>query len=48
MIAWMQMWDRTLPTHELSHLWAGSMSLPRELSEKNRLVQNPSQLYIVI
>ena len=28
MIAWMQMWDRTLPTHELGHLWAGSMSLP--------------------
>lgn len=42
MIAWMQMWDRTLPTHELGHLWAGSMSLPRELRvKKNRLVQKP-------
>lgn len=42
MIAWMQMWDRTLPTHELGHLWAGAMTLPRELSIKeNQLIQKP-------
>lgn len=42
MTAWMQMWDRTLPTHDLKHLWAGSMTLPRILSvENNVLVQKP-------
>lgn len=42
MIAWMQMWHRTLPTHDLDHKWAGAMSLPRELRVKeNRLVQKP-------
>lgn len=42
MIAWMQMWDRTLPTHDLGHRWAGSMTLPRELRVKeNRLIQKP-------
>lgn len=42
MVAWMQMWDRTLPTHDLGHQWAGSMTLPRELRvKKDRLVQKP-------
>lgn len=42
MIAWMQMWDRTLPTHDLGHHWAGSMTLPRELHvSENRLIQEP-------
>lgn len=46
-VAWMQMWDRTLPTHDLGHLWAGSMTLPRELRVRNnRLVQRPvSEVY---
>lgn len=42
MIAWMQMWGRTLPTDVLSHAWAGSMTLPRQLSvEDNKLYQKP-------
>lgn len=42
MTAWMQMWDRTLPTHDLGHLWAGAMTLPRVLSVKDSyLVQKP-------
>ena len=44
MVAWMQMWSRTMPTNELGHLWAGAMTLPRELSiEQNRLIQKPIQ-----
>lgn len=40
MIAWMQMWDRTMPT--ASDKWAGGFTLPRELSFKNdRLYQTP-------
>jgi beta-fructofuranosidase len=42
LIAWMQMWDRNMPTNELKHGWAGSMSLPRELYiENNYLKQKP-------
>lgn len=42
MIAWMQMWDRTIPTAELGHQWAGMMTLPRVLSLKdNVLYQEP-------
>lgn len=45
MVAWMQMWDRTFPTHDLGHGWAGSMTLPRELRVKNnRLLQKPISL----
>ena len=45
MIAWMQMWDRTLPTHTLGHKWSGAMTLPRQLRvEKNHLVQKPVEL----
>ncbi|WP_086350598.1 glycoside hydrolase family 32 protein [Candidatus Enterococcus clewellii] len=44
MVAWMQMWHRTMPTHDLGHKWSGSMTLPRELFvEKNRLLQRPIQ-----
>jgi len=47
LIAWMQMWERTYPTHELGHNWTGEMCLPRELSiNHNRLVQLPvSEIY---
>jgi beta-fructofuranosidase len=42
MIAWMQMWHRTLPTDDLGHKWVGAMTLPRELHVKeNCLVQKP-------
>ncbi|MHC5227218.1 glycoside hydrolase family 32 protein [Enterococcus sp. LJL99] len=44
MVAWMQMWARNMPTNDLGHLWAGAMTLPRELSiEQNQLVQKPIQ-----
>ncbi len=44
MVAWMQMWQRDMPTHILNHSWAGSMTLPRELTIlENRLVQRPPQ-----
>lgn len=40
--AWMQMWDRNMPTNDLKHGWAGSMTLPRKLSIKNnKLIQQP-------
>ena len=36
----MQMWHRSIPSHDLAHGWAGSMTLPRKLSLKDgRLVQ---------
>lgn len=42
MIAWMQMWDRTIPTHELGHRWAGSMTVMRKLElVNNQLLQTP-------
>ncbi|BCS82174.1 glycoside hydrolase family 32 protein [Anaerocellum diazotrophicum] len=31
MIAWMQVWGRTIPTDCHGHNWAGAMTLPREL-----------------
>jgi beta-fructofuranosidase len=40
MIAWMQMWKRSMPTADLG--WAGAMTLPRELSIRDgRLYQAP-------
>lgn len=33
--AWMQGWNRTLPTHDNSHLWAGQMSLPRTIEVRD-------------
>ncbi len=40
MIAWKEMWDRNFPTQKEG--WAGTYSLPRELSvEDGRLIQKP-------
>lgn len=40
MIAWMQSWDRNIPSDK--HGWTGMMTLPRELIIKNnRLYQSP-------
>lgn len=40
MIAWMQMWGRSVPTAQ--HGWAGSMTIPRELTLKDsKLYQSP-------
>ncbi|MBS7577781.1 MULTISPECIES: glycoside hydrolase family 32 protein [unclassified Enterococcus] len=42
MVAWMQMWNRTIPTHDMGHGWSGAMTLPRVLRVKgNRLTQAP-------
>lgn len=42
LVAWMQMWDRNMPTNDLKHRWAGSMTLPREVYlENNQLKQRP-------
>jgi beta-fructofuranosidase len=42
MIAWMQMWERNIPSHEKNHQWAGAMTLPRELKIiNNKLYQYP-------
>lgn len=42
LVAWMQMWDRTIPSHELGHRWAGCMTLIRKLSlVNNKLLQTP-------
>lgn len=32
MIAWLQSWKRSMPTHDLKLGWAGQMTIPRELS----------------
>lgn len=43
MVAWMQMWNRRMPTNELGHGWAGSMTFPRRLSiVDNQLCQRPA------
>lgn len=42
MVAWMQMWGRNMPTNELGHLWAGTMTLPRELHVVDQqVIQQP-------
>lgn len=42
LIAWMQAWQRTFPTHELGHGWTGQMTIPRELFWKDdKLAQRP-------
>lgn len=42
MVAWMQMWGRTIPPAELGHGWAGQMTLPREIRfTEGRLTQHP-------
>lgn len=41
-VAWMNMWERKYPLHELGHGWNGSMTLPRELSlVDGNLLQRP-------
>lgn len=37
-IAWQQAWNRTLPSHDLNHKWAGQMTLPRLLQEKEGVI----------
>lgn len=34
-IAWLHTWGRQLPSHDLKHKWAGSMTLPRQLTYKD-------------
>lgn len=42
LIAWMQMWDRNIPTDDLGHHWAGCMTIMRSLQlVGTRLVQKP-------
>ncbi|MDD3947630.1 MAG: GH32 C-terminal domain-containing protein [Clostridia bacterium] len=42
MVAWMQMWMRSIPTAYLGHGFAGMMTLPRELEVRgNTLTQKP-------
>lgn len=42
MVAWMQMWNRTMPSHDLGHGWTGAMTLPRVLHVRdNQLIQEP-------
>ena len=42
LIAWMQMWDRSIPTDDLKLGWAGSMTIPREVEvEGDVLIQRP-------
>lgn len=50
MVAWMQTWGRNIPSHELNHRWAGSMTIPRELELVNgklyqRLVASTLQAF---
>ncbi|MBP2621300.1 glycoside hydrolase family 32 protein [Streptococcus panodentis] len=35
LVAWMQMWHRTIPPHQLGHGWSGMMTLPRKLSVRD-------------
>lgn len=44
--AWMQMWDRNIPTDELGHAWAGCMIFPRQISltADHKLVQKPYRM----
>lgn len=42
MIAWMQAWGRSIPTHDLGQGWAGRMTIPREVElVDGNLVQRP-------
>src|SRR5699024_8439162 len=41
-IAWQQAWNRTLPSHDLNHKWAGQMTIPRLLREQDgKIIQKP-------
>lgn len=46
-IAWMQMWQRNIPTDDLNHNWAGMITLARKVRVENQqlLQSNPSGLY---
>nr|ACN59531.1 invertase [uncultured bacterium] len=42
LVGWMQMWERSIPTDELGHGWAGRMTLVREVYwHRGRLAQRP-------
>lgn len=44
LVAWMQMWFRSIPTSYLHHGYAGMMTLPREISVvDNKLFQKPAR-----
>jgi len=44
LMAWMQMWGRTMPTAELHHGWCGMLTLPREIEIlKNEFHQRPAK-----
>jgi len=41
-IAWQQAWNKTLPSHDERHKWAGQMTIPRLLKmENNKIMQYP-------
>ena len=47
MFSWMEMWGKPTLTHELSHHWSGSLTIPRILTlENNRLIQKPIDLSV--
>jgi beta-fructofuranosidase len=37
-IAWMQSWNKTIPTAYLNHRWAGMMTIPREITIVDEIV----------
>ena len=39
MIAWEQMWGRNIPTDDLGHLWAGSMTIPKVLNLQDGIIK---------
>ena len=39
MIAWEQMWGRNIPTDDLGHLWAGSMTIPKVLNLQDGIMK---------
>ena len=44
LLAWMNLWNRTMVTDQLGHGWQGMMTLPRELNIKDgKLLQRPAQ-----
>lgn len=41
-IAWQQAWNRTLPSHDLNHKWAGQMTIPRLIQkQEDKIIQKP-------
>jgi beta-fructofuranosidase len=42
LVAWMQMWGRTMPPHDLNHGWVNAMTIPRKIElRQGRVVQLP-------